>query len=169
MWYRISEHKNITWDIIQANPYRLWNWFMVSKNPNITWDIIQANPEKPWNWHMVSQNPNITLEIIQANPYRPWDWDAVSLNPNINMYTIKENPNLPWTFSIMRSPDVNNCKETLNYIRMELQKWFSKSDLKQELMATVWHPRNIHRFKYLDPDTFASEEEEGEGEEESDW
>jgi len=47
-------------------------------------------------------------------------------------------------------------------VREELQKWFSKSDLKQELMASVWHPRNIHRFKYLDPDTFVGMGEEDE-------
>jgi hypothetical protein len=49
-------------------------------------------------------------------------------------------------------------------VREELQKWFTTSDLKQELMASVWHPRNINRFKYLDPETFGGmgeAEEEG--------
>jgi hypothetical protein len=46
------------------------------------------------------------------------------------------------------------------YIRKQLQKWFSQSSLKEELMAKVWHPRNIDKFKYLDPETFGGLEEE---------
>ena len=28
-------------------------------------------------------------------------------------------------------------------------------DFKEELMSVVWHPRNIDKFKYLDPEVFA--------------
>jgi hypothetical protein len=84
----------------------------------------------------------------------------VSKNPNITLDIVKENPNIPWLLHHIKKGD------TLNYIRADLQKWFSKSDIKQELMATVWHPRNINRFKYLDPETFGGM---GEGEEEEGW
>jgi hypothetical protein len=89
---------------------------------------------------------------------------VISKNPNITLGVVKENPDIPWVWNDITFADVNNCNETFNYIRRDLQKWFSKSDLKQELMATIWHPRNINRFKYLDPETFESIEEE-----ESDW
>lgn len=39
----------------------------------------------------------------------------------------------------------------------KLQQWFKKSELKQELMANVWHPKNFEKFKYLDPETFEEE------------
>ncbi len=41
-----------------------------------------------------------------------------------------------------------------NFIRKELSEWFKKSELKEELMATIWHPKNFHKFRYLDPDLF---------------
>jgi hypothetical protein len=31
-------------------------------------------------------------------------------------------------------------------------------------MASVWHPRNIHRFKHMDPETFGGMGEEEEEE-----
>ena len=37
-------------------------------------------------------------------------------------------------------------------IRKEFMKEYG---LAWELMAAVWHPDNFHKFKYLDPDTFA--------------
>ena len=37
-------------------------------------------------------------------------------------------------------------------IRKEFMKEYG---LAWELMAVVWHPHNFHKFKYLDPDTFA--------------
>ena len=33
-----------------------------------------------------------------------------------------------------------------DFIRKKLQKWFVGSDLKQELMETIHHPRNISKF-----------------------
>jgi hypothetical protein len=27
-------------------------------------------------------------------------------------------------------------------------------DFKEELMSVVWHPRNMHNFKYLSPEMF---------------
>ncbi len=50
---------------------------------------------------------------------------------------------------------MDNAKN--NYIRKELQEWFKKSQLKAELIATVWHPKNYEKFKYLDPETFDEE------------
>jgi hypothetical protein len=44
-----------------------------------------------------------------------------------------------------------------NFIRRQFQEWFRRSDLKSELMANVWHPRNFEKFRYLDPDTFEEE------------
>lgn len=43
------------------------------------------------------------------------------------------------------------------YIKKRFQEWFKRSELKQELMANVWHPRNFEKFKYLDPETFGEE------------
>jgi hypothetical protein len=47
--------------------------------------------------------------------------------------------------------------ERNNYIRNKFQEWFRRSDLKAELMANVWHPRNFEKFRYLDPETFGEE------------
>jgi hypothetical protein len=44
--------------------------------------------------------------------------------------------------------------EMHNFIRKKLQEWFRKSELKEELMSYVWHPRYFEKFKYLDPEVF---------------
>jgi hypothetical protein len=35
------------------------------------------------------------------------------------------------------------------------KEFMKEYGLAWELMAVVWHPDNFHKFKYLDPDTFA--------------
>ena len=92
----ISQHPNITWDIIQDNSDYPWNWDWISRNPNITWDIIQANLDKPWDWEFISCNSSITWDIIQTNPDKPWDWSGISRNSNITWDIIRDNPNKPW-------------------------------------------------------------------------
>ena len=48
-------------------------------------------------------------------------------------------------------------KQREEFIRKKFQEWFKRSELKQELMANIWHPRNFEKFKYLDPETFGEE------------
>ena len=42
--------------------------------------------------------------------------------------------------------------------RIILGNQFKRSGLKQELMATVWHPINCDKFHYWDPETFEFDE-----------
>jgi hypothetical protein len=51
------------------------------------------------------------------------------------------------------------------FVCKELQKWFSQSSLKEEMMAKIWHPRNINKFKHLDPERFGGLGEEEDEEE----
>ncbi len=85
------------------------------------------------DWKSINYNPNITWEIVQNNPDKPWNYFWLSLN------TMEKAKN--------------------NYIRKELQQWFKQSELKAELIATVWHPKNYEKFKYLDPETFGDDED----------
>ena len=106
-----------------------WHWVNFGRNQNITWEIVEAYPNHPWNWYGLSENPNITWDIIIEHPDKLWS----------GKWIIIENT-------------MKKGKE--DFVRRRLQQWFSRSNLKEELMATVWHPRNLHRFKDLDPHTF---------------
>ena len=116
---------------ILDNPDKHWNYNQLNSNPNITWEIVQDNPDKHWNYNWLSLNPNITWEIVQANPDKLWNYRNLSLN------------------------EMNKSRE--KYICFRFQEWFKRSELKAELMASVWHPRNFEKFKYLDPETFGEE------------
>jgi hypothetical protein len=80
-------------------------------------------------------NPNITWNIINANPDKPWYYKNLLLMPPINCKPIHE-----------------EMKETI--IRTALQNWFKTSAIKRQLIENVWHPRNLWKFPYLDPETF---------------
>ena len=40
------------------------------------------------------------------------------------------------------------------------QEWFKKSELKEELIAKLWHPKNYEKFKFYDPEMFGEEDDE---------
>jgi hypothetical protein len=75
----------------------------------------------------LSENKNITWEIVRDNPEKPWYYSQLSRN---------------------------RMTASQSFIRKGLQEWFRKSVLKEELMASVWHPRHFHKFHWMDPDTF---------------
>ena len=97
----------------------------ISQNPNITWEIVQNNPDKPWKYSMLSQNPNITWKIVRNNSDKSWSYYFLSQN---EMKTDKE-----------------------NYINKKCAQNISNT-IFEELIQVVWHPKNIEKFRYLDPD-----------------
>ena len=123
-----KEWSEMLFQYILEHPDKRWNYGLLSENPNITWDIVQAHPEIPWDYDRLSGNPNITLNIVQAYPDKPW-----------NYYWLSENK-------------MEKSKEF--FIRQKHQEWFRKSELYEELIAKVWHPSNIERWKYYDMDLF---------------
>jgi hypothetical protein len=162
----LSENPNITWDIVAENLDKPWNWVSLSRHPNITWEIVQQHPQCPWHWYGLTINPNITWDIIAANRDDPWLWNYISMDPRLTSWnTVREHSDFPWNWHTLSFLEMDKQEAFVPFLRVQLQRWFSRSFLKEELMAKVWHPRNSHKFKYLDPDTFAVEGEEEEEEE----
>lgn len=148
-WITISSHPNITWEIINANPNCPWNWIGVSSNPNITWNLVQANPEYPWNYDYLSKNKNITWDIIMQNKEKAWNWQGISENPNISWEIIDANLDKPWNWWKLNNNDMSKTKQFYIECRLRqyMQTWFQTSDVKKEMMETLFHPKNINKFK----------------------
>ena len=129
--------------------------YILSKKEFITWEIVVNNSDINWDYDGLSGNPNITWEIIQANPDKPWSYDYLSSNPNINWDIVEDNPDKPWNYVALANNTMDTSRE--KYIRERFQEWFKRSELKAEIMANVWHPRNFWKFRYLDPETFGED------------
>ena len=178
-WNTISRNRDITWEIVQANPSKRWCYSGLSENPNITWEIVQANPDKRWSYIGLSYNPNITREIVKSNPDKDWSYRVLretwskpksafykpscmsvwlSLDPILTWEMVQANPRKCWDYYYLSMNRFTLEKEM--FFRKKLPEWFKKSDLKRELIAKVWHPKNYEKFKYYDPDMFSDGDEE---------
>ena len=94
----ISKNKNITWEIINDNPFafpkRKWKWFYISQNPNLTWEIIKNNPQEKWAWKKITENSmkygkkkwidELRLKIIKALQIQR-HWRNCSNNPEYKL------------------------------------------------------------------------------------
>jgi hypothetical protein len=90
----------------------------------------------------------VPWKIVEENLDKPWNFKTLSLN-------------IDTTYEVMRNDPFN--KFTLEkdiFFRKKFREWFKKSDLKRELIAKLWHPKNYEKFKYYDPEMFSEEEEE---------
>ena len=156
--YWLSSNPNITWEIVQENPNNYWDYNQLSKHPNITWEIVCKNPDKDWNYFYLSENPNITLDIVESNPDKDWHYYGLSSNPNITFDYIDKTYKEDW--SLYRLGDNEFTLEKDLFFKKKLREWFRKSDLKRELIAKLWHPKNYEKFKYYDPEMFLEDQEE---------
>ena len=151
-WYYLSYNKNLKIDFVKEHSDKMWNWFGISQNSNITWKNICENPQLPWDWISVGENPNISWEIIRDNHTECWGWLNISQNPNVTWEIINSNQDKPWRYDVLGLNSFKIDKD--NFIRKKLREWFKKSDLKEELIAKLWHPKNYKKFKYYDPEMF---------------
>ena len=133
--YGISKNPNITMEMIEKYPDKLWDWeYGISNNPNVTMEIIEKYPEKPWDWEYgISNNPNITIEIIEKYPDKPWSWGYISQNPNITMEIIENSPDKPWDWVCISKNKFTKEKELFyqKYYRIymatfRLQQYFNR-------------------------------------------
>lgn len=146
----ISNHPYLTWKTIQNNPTFPWDWYCVSYHKNITWEIVQENPTMPWKYYSMTANPNITDEIIKNNPDKGWNQNYIAqkypYNPRTHTGTNTQ------VFKRILEQLLDNEVEKQKYIADRFRQWFRTSELKEELLAVVWHPDNFSMFQYLDPD-----------------
>ena len=88
-------------------------------------------------------------------PIKPINYPDVDQDVDYWTAINSTNDNIDW--NIMELIDIYYQEQQQTFIRRKFQEWFRRSDLKAELMANVWHPRNFEKFRYLDPDTFCEE------------
>lgn len=165
----IAEHREYDWELswISENPNIDWNIIesTISRNANITRAVAQANQDNQFNWP-ISENQHINWDFIQVNPDDNWNLWRIRMNRMAGANGLVGATGATGRIATEDSKKPTPEKREI-FIRKQLQQWFSHSGLKEELMATVWHPRNIGKFHHWDPETFgglsADNEEEEEG------
>lgn len=184
----IAEHREYDWELswISENPNIDWNIIesTISRNANITRAVAQANQDNQLNWP-ISENQHINWDFIQVNPDDNWNLWRIRMNRmaganglvgatgSVGATGATGSVGATGANGLVGATGRNATEDSKKptpekreiFIRKQLQQWFSHSGLKEELMATVWHPRNIDKFHHWDPETFgglsADNEEEG--------
>jgi hypothetical protein len=158
----LNQHPNYQKILKFDNSYLFLDYYMMDtierKHYNCSWenDVLEDR-DFTWNYELLSNNPNITFDIVRNNPEIPWNYYNFNANGDISWEDVRANPDFPWDFKRLLDNPMNNARA--NFIRGQLQEWFTKSALKEGLMASVWHPRNFHKFRHWDSDVFGDLEE----------
>ena len=74
-WDYLSDHKDVTCNIIRELPNKGWNWKKLSKQLYV-FPLVKEFPDKDWKWYDISVNSS--LDDIRANPNLPWNWCVIS-------------------------------------------------------------------------------------------
>ena len=155
----LSLNSNITVNMVKSETNINWNEQLFSANPSVTIETIRNNPDIGWDYHLFSANENVTWEIVKENPDIDWDYHNLSINPNITLKTIGNDSEIINRFDygclidnekIIRFKTDKFKREMINImIRSEMQQWFKRSKLREELMVmvTLWRPVNFKMHK----------------------
>ena len=159
----LCSNPNITWDIVSQRLWRKWDYWRLGRNPNITSDIVLKNRDKPWRHTSLCQNPNVDWSVIETLVRESISTEDIpdgilyyykSLYCGTTFEEVERSKDEPWFFQVLSRNNFRRAKE--DYMRRRYREEFMKEEgLAWELMSVVWHPRNFHKFKYLDPEMFA--------------
>jgi hypothetical protein len=124
-------YHNIKWEYLSSN------------NSNAALELLEQNQEKI-NWKFLSQNSNNkALKLLIDNPEKiVWKYLSYNINPQaLELLKINQDK-IKWEH-LSLNPDIFE----INY---DFLKYRLESTFKEELIATILHPSNYHRFKYYD-------------------
>jgi len=93
----LSNHPDLTLDIIKKYPNKAWAFHMFHEHPNFTFEWVEQFREKYWNWNKLSLRASI--KDVAKYPHFSWNWSI--LTNNIHYTEIMKYPNLPWDFHTM--------------------------------------------------------------------
>jgi hypothetical protein len=130
----ISHNPNLTIEFIKENIDNYeWDWDAISEHKNMTMDIIKQNFGLPWDTDGMSRNPNLTVNFIKEHPHLNWNYTSIMLNDGITFTDVINNPDLPFVLKWLP------CKNIpVEYIATNpnpewdwyhLTKWKSISDI----------------------------------------
>lgn len=104
------------WEAVCAEPNQPWDYWKLSQHPELTWAVIERLAHKGWNWAAVSQHSGLVFEFVRAHPEKAWDWRALGDHPNISLEDIAAHPEYFWKFRTRAVP-MSILKHTPEYKR----------------------------------------------------
>ena len=146
LWKIISRHPSVTWTIYCTYKEYPWDISGLSQNKNITPDIIEANLDIEWNWYKMSSNPSITEEFICKYRTKKWNFNKLcennSLSPSLFYQFLKEINPIYLTHNNM----IVARKRWINKLRINIIKAIK---IQRIYRRAVYNPeyKLFHKFK----------------------
>ena len=146
LWKIISRHPSVTWTIYCTYKEYPWDISGLSQNKNITPDIIEANLDIEWDWYKMSSNPSITEEFICKYRTKNWNFNKLcennSLGPSLFYQFLKEIKPIYLTHNNM----IVARKRWINKLRINIIKAIK---IQRIYRQAVYNPeyKLFHKFK----------------------
>ncbi len=146
LWKIISRHPSVTWEIYCTYKEYPWDISGLSQNKNITPDIIEANLDIEWNWYKMSSNSSITEEFICKYRTKKWNFYKLcennSLGPSLFYQFLKEIKPIYLTHNNM----IVARKRWINKLRINIIKAIKIQRIYRRAMYNPEY-KLFHKFK----------------------
>lgn len=131
----LSDHPDLTLDVIKRYPNANWDWECLQNHPNMTLEWLISFPDanwvwqmmhsvrkfepywlclfkhKNWNWGFIHNYKKFDFSWIDYAPDAPWNWDKLSEIVTIEI--LKKYPNYPWHWDIVTAYSPIEAKDIM--------------------------------------------------------
>lgn len=162
----LSQHPDLTLEVLLKTPMKAWAFHTLHNHPNFTFDWVVHFTDRFWDWNRLSQI--VTLETLVKYPNLFWNWRLITDRMSVDV--IMDNPNLPWDFNMLYIREIRS--EHIPFLEMfrdRLPPWkwsrFAKctnwTTFKSSLhLPWLWYASdiNISTDEFLEEDVFIIKE-----------
>lgn len=136
-WYKLTQHKHLTFNIISIMPDKNWNWKLISTFPKLTYPFVYIYEDKPWDWSVLESRDDIASEFINMNYPHILNYIQSLHTTNIDISENYNNEDISDTYDI-KTPD-----NILNIIDNMI-----KRDNKYEIMLVRYYMGDADMVNY---------------------
>ena len=107
----LSDHPDLTVEVIKAYPKETWDWDSILAHDNMCLDWLKQMPNAPWSWDDVPDCDRFNFSWIQALPDLPWPWDDLHEHEDFTLEWVAQFPDKPWDmFRVSALPTLDDLR-----------------------------------------------------------
>lgn len=94
----LSDHPELTIDVIKKYPFENWDWESLQLHPNFNLEWLRTFPNASWSWETMHMMKSFHPSWLHIFEHKPWDWFNMQKDENFNFSWVEQSPNRHWNW-----------------------------------------------------------------------
>lgn len=145
----LSDHPDLTIDLIRKHPKENWDWESIQIHPNLTLEWLVSFPDAPWSWTTMHYVKSFEPYWLCLFSHKPWDWYHLHNDENFDFSWVEQSPNPNWNWDKLSDmAKIEHVKKWPNF-PWQWDTLTAYSDIStEEMMKNIHLPWDVSLIRF---------------------